>query len=213
MKDQTADFFERYAHDFDVIYGKKHNICNAWVNRYLRKSMRLRYERTLHACRPIEHKTVLDVGCGPGHYSLALAGMGARYVLGIDFAPAMIQLATRKAEAAQLNDKCEFKVADFMSLDETTRYNYSILMGFMDYMSDPLSAIGKAIRLTKDRALFSFPSSGGFLAWQRRLRYQKRCPLYLYSHKDLISLFDQIPGIRYTIAAIARDFFVTVDIL
>lgn len=213
MKDQTADFFQRYAHDFDAIYGNKHTIINALINRYWRRSMRLRYERSLAACRPIADKTVLDLGCGPGHYSLALAEMGASYVLGIDFAPEMIRLAQEKADSVQLSDRCEFKVADLFTLDETIRYDYVILMGLMDYMSDPLRAIGTAIRLCKDRAVFSFPSSGGFLAWQRKLRYKKRCPLYLYSQKDLHALFAQVPGIKYSIEPIARDFFVTVDIL
>ncbi len=213
MKDQTADFFQRYAHDFDAIYGTKHSVFTALINKYLRTSMRLRYERSLAACQPIENKTVLDVGCGPGHYSHALAQMGARHVLGIDFAPAMIELANQKAESLQLQEICEFIVADFFALDETIGYDYSILMGFMDYMSDPLQTILKALRITNDRAVFSFPSSGGLLAWQRQLRYKKRCPLYLYSRKDLVALFDQVPNITYTIAPIARDFFVTVNIL
>ncbi|PKN78417.1 MAG: hypothetical protein CVU48_08350 [Candidatus Cloacimonetes bacterium HGW-Cloacimonetes-1] len=213
MKDQTADFFQRYAHDFDAIYGNKHSVFNALINKYLRTSMRLRYERSLAACQPIADKTVLDVGCGPGHYSLALARMGALHVTGIDFAPAMIQLANLKADSMQLNDSCEFTVADFFALDDTTHYDYSILMGFMDYMSDPLQTILKAVSITRHRAVFSFPSSTGILAWQRRLRYKKRCPLYLYSRKELIALFDQVPNVTYTIEPIARDFFVTVDIL
>jgi hypothetical protein len=50
---------------------------------------------------------------------------------------------------------------------------------------------------------------GGILAAQRKLRYQKRCPLYMYKEKDLIDLFSKFAPLDYKIEKISRDFFVT----
>jgi hypothetical protein len=83
-------------------------------------------------------------------------------------------------------------------------------MGFMDYMADPRAVIEKAISLSRSKVLFSFPQAGGFLAWQRKLRYRKRCDLYLYQREQLDQLFGSFRGITYKIEPIARDFFVTV---
>ena len=74
--DTTAEFFHDYAQDFDAIYGTKHTWIRKLVNKYLRASMRLRFEKTLAGCNPIEGKSVIDIGCGPGHYTVALGQRG-----------------------------------------------------------------------------------------------------------------------------------------
>lgn len=82
----TAGYFDSYANEFDSIYGSGKGLPHRLVNRYLRGSVRERFKLTLEACSPVEGKTVLDVGCGPGHYSVGLAMLGAKEVTGIDFA-------------------------------------------------------------------------------------------------------------------------------
>jgi ubiquinone/menaquinone biosynthesis C-methylase UbiE len=51
--------------------------------------------------------TVLDVGCGPGYFSLPLARMvgAAGKVYGVDFQPRMIGALTRRARRAGLADR------------------------------------------------------------------------------------------------------------
>ncbi|HWE40755.1 MAG TPA: methyltransferase domain-containing protein [Isosphaeraceae bacterium] len=205
----TSRFFDSYAHDFDAIYGGKHSGLNALVNKHFRKSMRLRYEKTLAGCDPIEGRSVLDVGCGPGHFGIALARRGASRVFGIDFAPGMIDLARSYAEKAGVADRCRFELGDFMSSPLEGSFDYTILMGFMDYMADPRAVIERALSLTRSRAFFSFPVAGGLLGWQRQLRYKRRCDLYLYTLDRVRSLFEGLPGATFTIEPIARDFFVT----
>ena len=58
----------------------------------------------------------------------------------------------------------------------------------------------------------SFPKSGGFLGWQRKVRYKMRnCPLYYYSKSDLESLFAKVHWRnKAEIIDIDRDFFVRV---
>jgi len=208
MKD-TKQFFDKYAYDFDALYGVPKNILNYIINPIFRKSMRLRFEKTMEYAYPIQGKTVFDIGCGPGHYAIALSKAGAKKVVGVDFAAEMINIAIQKSKTEDVSDKCEFIVADVFDFQTNDKFNYSISMGFMDYIADPVKLINKVITLTEDKILFSFPMEGGILAAQRKLRYKKRCSLYLYKEKDIIDLFSKFEPLDYKIEKISRDFFVT----
>jgi len=205
----TKQFFDEYAHDFDALYGVQKNIFNQIVNPIFRKSMRLRFEKTMEYADPIRGKTVFDIGCGPGHYSIALSKAGAKRVTGIDFADEMINIAKQRSKEENVFHKCEFQIADIFGFEISEKFDYSILMGFMDYIADPAELIKKVITLTDDKIFFSFPKEGGLLAAQRKLRYRKRCPLYLYRKNDLIGLFSDFTPLKYQIEEISRDFYVT----
>src|ERR1019366_5123888 len=97
--DRTQVFFHRYANDFDAIYSNRGGLLNGILNGMFRKSMKLRYLKTIEGCQPIQGKTALDVGCGPGHYAITLAQRGAARVLGIDFAEGMLHIAAEHARA------------------------------------------------------------------------------------------------------------------
>ncbi len=210
--DRTQSFFHSYANDFDAIYSNRNGLVNSVVNRLFRKSMKLRYLKTIEGCDPIEGRSVLDVGCGPGHYSITLAQRGAGRVVGLDFADGMLKLAADHARQAGVGDRCSFQVGDFLTYSPPEPFDYVIVMGFMDYMADPRAVVEKVLSLTRSKAFFSFPVAGGILAWQRKLRYRNRCDLFLYTREQLNSLFSAFPGIRTQIEPAARDFFVTASV-
>ena len=207
---RTSEFFHAYAHDFNAIYGNSNTFVNRLINRHFRASMRLRYEKTIEGCSPIVGKTVLDIGCGPGHYSVTLAKNGAAEVFGIDFADEMISLASQNAQSAGMGNRCHFARKDFLVDAIDNKYDYTVAMGFMDYMADPRQTIEKVLSVTKSKAFFSFPADGGILAWQRKLRYKSRCPLYMYNLPQLQQLFSSVAPDQVRIEPIARDYFVTV---
>jgi SAM-dependent methyltransferase len=209
--DRTQGFFHQYADDFDAIYSNRSGLVNGVLNNVFRKSMRLRFEKSVEGCFPIEGKSVLDIGCGPGHYSISLAQRGAGRVVGIDFAEGMLKIAAQHAEKAGVGERCKFMVADFATYNPPEPFDYVIVMGFMDYMSDPRQVVEKVLSLTRRKAFFSFPVAGGILAWQRELRYRKRCDLFLYTREQLERLCASFPGFRATIEPISRDFFVTLE--
>jgi len=208
----VSKFFDSYAGDFNAIYGTKNTMLNRLLNKYLRASMKIRFEKVLETCDPIQGKSVIDIGSGPGHFSISLACNGADHVLGVDFAESMNELAKRNAEQAGVSDRCRFDFGDFLEYKIPQQYDYAIVMGFMDYIADPSTVINKVIAATKNKAMFSFPSAGGFLAWQRKRRYKKRCELYMYTSAQLEELFNQVGDHEVKIERIARDFFVTVTI-
>jgi ubiquinone/menaquinone biosynthesis C-methylase UbiE len=209
---QTAKFFDDYAKDFNAIYGNENTLLNAVVNRVFRKSMVIRYERTLAGCAPIEGKSVIDIGCGPGHYAVALAGKGAARVLGVDFAPGMIEIARARAARAGVGDRCSFTLGDFLTATGDETFDYAVVMGFMDYIEDPRALIEKVLRVCRGKAFFSFPADGGPLAWQRRWRYRKRCALFLYTEPQIRKLVAGLPVRSSSIEMISRDYFVTLTV-
>ena len=208
---QTQEFFHSYAGDFNAIYSSRNGVIANLINRTLRRSMRLRYIKTLEGCTPVAGRSVLDVGCGPGHYGIALARQGAARVTGIDFAEGMIELARRQAQATGVAGRCDFRIGDFQQYRPAKPFDYVVVMGVMDYVRDPVPLVKHVVSLTGRRAFFSFPVGGGLLAWQRKLRYRSRCPLFFYSRADVEKVFAGIDGIAVRVDRIARDFFVTVE--
>lgn len=210
MTERTANFFDRYAGDFNAIYGNSNDGFERIVNRLFRRAMLLRYQRTLERCRPIEGASVIDIGCGPGHYSVALARAGAGRVLGLDFAPGMLKIAGEAATAAGVAELCTFALGDFLTYPIRDKFDYAVVMGFMDYVADPRPAIDRVLAIVRRRGFFSFPKAGGPLAWQRKLRYRNRCDLFLYREDDIRGLLSAT-GAAFQIESIGRDFFVTVE--
>lgn len=63
--------------------------------------------------------SAIDLGCGPGHFTLCLArylNYGA--VVGIDLSPPMVEIATRNAAKQKLDDRVRFRVGDATQLDD-----------------------------------------------------------------------------------------------
>ena len=209
---RTASFFDAYAKDFNAIYGNENTLVNGVVNKLFRKSMMLRYEKSLAGCQPIKGKTVIDIGCGPGHYAVALAAQGASRVLGVDFAPGMVEIARKRAESAGVTDRCTFTLGDFLDVSGDDKFDYAIVMGFMDYIEDAGALMRKVLGVCRGKAFFSFPADGGPLAWQRRLRYRSRCALYMYTEPQIRSLISALGVKSSSIEPISRDFFVTLTV-
>ena len=209
---RTASFFDAYAKDFNAIYGNENTLVNGVVNKLFRKSMMLRYEKSLAGCQPIEGKTVIDIGCGPGHYAVALAAQGASRVLGVDFAPGMVEIARKRAESAGVTDRCTFTLGDFLDVSGDEKFDYAIVMGFMDYIEDAGALMRKVLGVCRGKAFFSFPADGGPLAWQRRLRYRSRCALYMYTEPQIRSLVSALGVKSSSIEPISRDLFVTLTL-
>jgi len=210
MSGQTSQFFDGYAADFDAIYGNDNGPVERIANRLFRRAMLVRYEKTLAGCQPTAGCSAIDIGCGPGHYSIALARAGAEKVLGLDFAAGMLKIARERAEALGVAQRCSFVLGDFLTHPIPERFDYAIVMGFMDYVRDPRPVIDRVLAIVRRRAFFSFPKAGGPLAWQRQLRYRNRCDLFLYRHEEIHNLLSRT-GAPFLIESIGRDFFVTLE--
>ena len=67
-------------------------------------------------CHKRELARAMDLGCGPGHFTLCMArGLPLREIVGIDLSPQMIALARENAVKAGLHERVSFQVADITS--------------------------------------------------------------------------------------------------
>jgi SAM-dependent methyltransferase len=206
-------FFHGYAADFDSIYGhtKKRSAWDKFLDTYFRKSMRLRYDLVLKYSANLGIKTILDVGCGGGVYCEALL-KGGKIVTGLDIAAGMLELAEKKTNDFVKEGRVNYIHSGYLEHHFTEQFDAAILVGFFDYIKTPLDVFKKLETDITKELLMSFPKSGGFLGWQRKVRYNMRnCPLYYYSKKDLETLFAKMGwSNKAQIFEIERDFFVRV---
>ena len=52
MSERTSEFFDRYAVDFDSIYGNDNKALERIANRLFRHAMLVRYQKTIAGCQP-----------------------------------------------------------------------------------------------------------------------------------------------------------------
>src|SRR5882762_2476039 len=93
---RIQQYFEREAGDFDASYDSSKNIKDV-VRRasyfYNKKPLENRLKALLGLVGEAGvNTTILEVGCGPGVYSIQLAGRGAT-VSAVDYSESMIELA------------------------------------------------------------------------------------------------------------------------
>jgi 2-polyprenyl-3-methyl-5-hydroxy-6-metoxy-1,4-benzoquinol methylase len=211
MNHDNHAFWDRYSAKFNSIYGTRNDLFHSFINTCFRRSMKLRFDRTLNSI-PGTAESVLDIGCGPGHYCIALSGKKIPVVLGIDSSKEMIDLAKKNAERTGLGHRLEFRVCDFLQFPAGTMYDYSILMGFVEYFEDTAGILRKAIQHTRKQVFISFPAAGGALAFQRKLRYRNRCFLKFFTREEILDLLATLPIASHGIERISRDYFVTMTI-
>ena len=131
-------------------------------------------------------------------------------VVGVDFAEGMLELARNSARRAGVEHRCRFERGDFMNWSPPGKFDYVIAMGFMDYVAHPSAVVAKVMSVAECRAFFSFPLDGGLLAWQRKLRYRRRCLLYMYTEKQIAALFE-LTSSKINVRRISRDLFVEAE--
>jgi SAM-dependent methyltransferase len=183
-------YFDHVPRQWDAIYSHENRLMYA-VNRVLRRSIFQRHELTFQKCGEISGANVLDLGCGTGRYSVEFAKRGAARVLGVDFAPAMVEFSRRIAEEMGVSDRCEFVCGDILALKTDQTFEIVTALGLFDYLANPQEVIKRASLLTSNVFLASFPSYGLLGRLQRRVRYGwiRRCDIYHYTRNQLEELF------------------------
>lgn len=209
MKEDTRKkverFFDQYTRGFDLIYEKRR-----LTDRLFRRVMYLRFEKSIQLLSDPSIKTVLDIGCGTGRYTLALAHLG-KYVIAIDVSATMIEFAKARLEAAGLADRVKFIVGDYMEID--VQGDGAVLTGFFDYISEPGAVLSKLRVDIRKLVCMSFPRRWHWLSWQRQIRYWLRgCPLFFYTRRQVEELLKQAGFRFWQIENIGRDLFVSAHV-
>ncbi len=79
----------------------------------------------------------LDVGCGMGEMSLALAQRGCKHVTGIDRDPDYIEIAKRCARKMQLQDKVTFECMNVHDIPNEKRYDIVLSHEMLEHVERP----------------------------------------------------------------------------
>lgn len=213
MSNDVKSYFNRAADDFDAIYGGKAPL-GRWIDRHFRRDMYERYRLTIETCDDINGKTILDIGCGGGRYSVEFAKRGAAQVTGIDFAPNMVALARQHARQHGVLDRCRFVVEDFMQMSHAQQFDMCIAIGVFDYLPQPRPFLEKMMFMANKWLIMSFPSKSPIRTPIRKARYWlKRCPVYFYDRSAIECLVNGLGAHQIIkIPGQGMDYFVRVNV-
>ena len=182
-------YFDRRANAFDGLYDLRRGV-QAWMSAPLRH----RLELTLDELGDVSGKRLLDIGCGSGRYAVALAERGAE-VVGVDISRGMLVLARRRARERVVAHSCRFVQADFAAYEPAGNFDVGLVMGVLEYLSDPRPFLERLRDLTSDRVIVSVPPP---LRWQtllRRVRHALRPgppPFHPHSPAELSGCFEDL---------------------
>ncbi len=209
----VGKYFDKAAVSFDTFYDHKRNALMQWVDRKFRSDVFERYYLTFKTLESLKDKSVIDVGCGSGPYVVEAARRGSKRVVGLDMAPAMLELGRQRAASAGVSNKCEFVLGIFPKDSPKGTFDYAIVMGVMDYIEDPLAFLSALAQRVQLSAVLAFPCKHWFRTPLRKIRYWfKRCPVYFYDPEQIEKLSKAAGFSRVNIQKIAgagMDYFVT----
>ncbi|MDP3143250.1 MAG: methyltransferase domain-containing protein [Candidatus Omnitrophota bacterium] len=206
-------FFSVRAGKFDSYYSKDKPGLWRFLDYLFRQSMYRRFVRTLEEASRLKNPSVLDIGCGAGRYSMALARTGAVSVLGIDFSHPMITRARRMAENSGAEKNCEFVCGNFLEYQFMGMFDVTIATGYFDYLKEPLPHLNKMRYLTLKKAIMTFPSRWHLRNIVRKIRlFFLGCPVYFYDRQQIEKLLRAANFKSFRIENLGRDYFVVAEV-
>lgn len=213
VEGRVKDHFDADAERFDAIYEDAKGPFDRFMDEVWRGVVRKRFELVLARLEPLAGKSVLDVGCGSGRYCLAYAQRGAARVVGVDFAPAMIELARKHATRLGVTDRCDFRVGSFPEAVTDGPFDAATAMGFFDYVAEPAPIVARMRELTRSTMVMSFPKAWEWRVPFRRLRFLfAGCPLFLYGEPRVREILASAGVTRYDWIDLDRDYVVVAHI-
>lgn len=108
----------------------------------------LRFEYILERCGPLKGKKVLDIGCGGGILTEALARSGAE-VTGIDMGKAPLAVAKLHQHESKLEINYRLISAEALAAEEPGQYDVITCLEMLEHVPDPSSIVNACYDLLK----------------------------------------------------------------
>lgn len=212
-RENVQSNFESYAQSFDQIYASpdKKFFLIRWIDKRFRKSMFLRFRKTIKNVNHSDIQSILDIGCGSGRYCAEFLKMG-KSVTGIDVASEMLKLAQELCSREASDGTVKFISGNYLGIKFEEKFDAAVLMGLFDYIEDPENILKKLQKDIRRVILASFPKANNFLNAVRKARYYlfKNCPLYFYSKEKLEKLFICCGFDQFYISESDREYYVKI---
>ena len=191
----VATHFDRVATWFDSVYtGEGVKPLMRAINRVFLHDIHWRLQLTLADAEPIKGSSVLDVGCGSAVFLEELGRRGATRMVGLDFAPSMIEISRKRIEAAGLSGVTTLRCVDFLAEPATEQFDTTLAIGVFDYFRDPTPHLTAMRAVTRRRAIATFPQLWNPWTAVRRARYTLtgiNCPLHFFSRRQVREMLHQ----------------------
>ena len=207
MSDRVRSYFDGAADRFDSIYRPDKSLRQKLIDGLFHGVMHHRFDLTLELCgADLSGQKVLDIGCGSGRYSIEMARRGAE-VVGLDFAPAMVEMSRQLASEAGVAERCRFEQGDFLAWSEPHHFDICLGIGFFDYIEDPGAFLERIRQLEPTRVVFSFPKRWTLRTPSRWLRLSlNNCPVYFYDKGQVAGLLRGAGWTDFEIHNLSRDY-------
>lgn len=192
-RDRIQQYFEKEHGDFDALYSDPRKIKDfvRWAQYWYGKKPIIGRLKSLVELigDNIKGVKILEVGSGPGYYSIELARKGAE-VKGIDFAGGMVEIAKRNAEKIAV--AVDFKKADIFEFNEDGKFEYVFATGVIEYIEprDQKRFLSKLASLSKRYVIVSFPKKYVLHAFIRYLwlRFLKGFRIKYFMNREIAEL-------------------------
>ncbi|WP_226012344.1 class I SAM-dependent methyltransferase [Halomicrobium salinisoli] len=157
-------------------------------------------EAVLDAIGPVDGKSVLEVACGTGRFTVMLADRGAD-VVGLDISGPMLHQGREKARSADLAGSVEFMRGDAARLPfPDDHFDAVVAMRFFHLADTPAAFLAEMRRVSKEQVFFDT-----FNRFSTRSLYNWALPMgsRLYSRWEVDRLLD---GADLELAGDEHDF-------
>ena len=115
----------------------------------------LRLDYIVQRCGGLEHKTVLDVGCGGGILAEAMAAQGA-HVTGIDLSDKALGVARLHQLESGAQVQYRLIAAEALAVETPGAYDVVTCMEILEHVPDPASTIAACAQLARPDGLVVF---------------------------------------------------------
>ncbi len=145
----SAGYWEDRARRFATTGDGLAAVCSYGMPEFYNRAIQLTQRLALrHWFDKLVDKQVLDIGCGVGRWSRAMAARGA-YVTGVDISPTMVLEASRRANVPGVSDRCQFVTRDLATLETGHRYHFILGVTVLQHILET-SQLQEALRRLTD---------------------------------------------------------------
>ena len=183
-----AGYFDKIANEFNGYYtGRRPSLVQEIGYRVFRgPGLRKRFTATIKTVGECRNAEILDIGCGPGVYTLYFAKNDSR-MTAIDISKNMIEITKKILLEAGIKD-FKLVLGDFLEYDFKNSFDHTLLIGFFDYVdkTNRDKYFDKLQRITRKKIIATFPRKFVFQTPIRKTMFWlKKQPVFFYTAKDI----------------------------